>query len=263
MPLVTPPVSPPRALPGSAGQAPPAPPLVRLVGRLTAHLSEDFLGGPRVLKLAWVVNFQKGLTWAWVAGLMAVYGSTSTVAWVYLALHGSYGLCWLMKDAAFPDPRWQARVTLGGGVMAFLLVLGPYWLFPWLLVSGVLGTRPEPSPALLAGAIALHTVGVAVMLSADCQKFFTLRYRPGLMDEGMWARTRHPNYLGEMMIYASYALLVRHWIPWAILAWVWTAVFLVGMLAQEASLSRHPGWAAYKARTGFLLPRLRSTSRKD
>jgi protein-S-isoprenylcysteine O-methyltransferase Ste14 len=232
--------------------------VVRAARRATTYLSEDFLGGSRLLKLAWVVNFQKGLTAVWVAGLMAAYGNTSTVAWVYLALHGSYGLCWLMKDAAFPDPRWQTRVTVGGGVMAFLLVLGPYWLFPWLLISGVLGSRPEPAPALLAGAIALHTLGVAVMLSADSQKFFTRRYRPGLIGEGMWARTRHPNYLGEMMIYASYALLVRHWIPWAILAWVWTAIFLVSMLAQEASLSRYPGWAAYRARTGFLLPRLRS-----
>jgi len=231
-------------------------PVVLTVRRMTAYLSEDFLGGPRLLKLAWVVNFQKGLTWAWVAGLMAAYGNTSTVAWVYLALHGSYGLCWLMKDAAFPDPRWQTRVTAGGGLMAFLLVLGPYWLFPWLLVSGVLGARPEPPPELLAGAIALHTVGVALMLSADSQKYFTLRYRPGLIEEGLWARTRHPNYLGEMMIYASYALLVRHWIPWAILAWVWTVIFLVSMLAQEASLARHPGWAAYRARTGFLFPRL-------
>ena len=44
---------------------------------------------------------------------------------------------------------------------------------------------------------------------------------------------------------------------------LWMHSFGVGMLAQEASLSRHPGWAAYKARTGFLLPRLRPTSRKD
>jgi len=39
--------------------------------------------------------------------------------------------------------------------------------------------------------------------------------------------------------------------------------FLVSMLAQEASLARHRRWAAYKARTGFLLPRLRPTPRKD
>lgn len=262
MPLARPPGATPRTPPLDAGPVPRLPPLVRSIRSLTTYLSEDFLGGPRVVRLAWVVNFQKGLTWAWVAALMAAFGNSTTAAWVYLALHGSYGLCWLMKDAAFPDPRWRTRVTFGGGLMAFLLVLGPYWLFPWLLISGALGARPEPPAPLLAGAIALHTVGVAVMLSADCQKFFTRRYRPGLVDEGMWARTRHPNYLGEMMIYASYALLVRHWMPWAILLWVWTVVFLPSMVAQEASLARHAGWRAYRARTGFLLPRLRSAPKE-
>jgi hypothetical protein len=29
------------------------------------------------------------------------------------------------------------------------------------------------------------------------------------------------------------------------------------MLLKDASLSRYPGWAAYRARTGLLWPRLR------
>ena len=227
-------------------------PVVRSLYRLTHHLSEDFLGGPRVLKMAWVINFQKALTWAVVLGLMVAYDDFSTTAWVYLALHGTYGLCWLMKHFAFPDPGWERRVTLGGAVMAFLLVLGPYWLLPWLLVS-----RGAEAPApLQAAAISLHTLGVALMLSADCQKRFVLARGGGLITGGLFARTRHPNYLGEMMIYASYALLVRHWLAWAVLAWIWSAIFLVNILMQEASLSRHPGWAAYRARTGLVLPRI-------
>jgi hypothetical protein len=31
---------------------------------------------------------------------------------------------------------------------------------------------------------------------------------------------------------------------------------MTNIAAQEVSLSRHPGWAAYKARTGLLLPRI-------
>jgi protein-S-isoprenylcysteine O-methyltransferase Ste14 len=60
-----------------------------------------------------------------------------------------------------------------------------------------------------------------------------------------------------MTIYGSYALMVGHWIPWAILGSIWILVFLPNMVAQEVSLSRHPGWPAYRARAGFLLPRLR------
>jgi protein-S-isoprenylcysteine O-methyltransferase Ste14 len=235
----------------------PAPALVRRMAALNAYLSGDFLGGPRPLKLAWVVNFQKGGTAVFVLLLMWAYGNFGTAAWVYLALHGTYGLCWLLKDRVFPDPSWERRVTIGGALMAFLLVLGPYWVLPFLLISDVLGpARAEPGAPLLALAIATHTLGVAVMMVADAQKHFTLKYRRGLIDEGMFARVRHPNYLGEMMIYGSYALLVCHWVAWAILLWVWSAVFYVNMRMKEASLSRHPGWAAYRARTGMLLPRL-------
>jgi protein-S-isoprenylcysteine O-methyltransferase Ste14 len=72
----------------------------------------------------------------------------------------------------------------------------------------------------------------------------------------MFARTRNPNYLGEMMIYGAYALLVRHGLPWLVLAWVWGVVFVPNMLLKEASLSRYPGWSAYRAATGLLWPRL-------
>jgi len=44
---------------------------------------------------------------------------------------------------------------------------------------------------------------------------------------------------------------------------VWGLVFLPGMVLMEARMARHPGWAAYKARTGFLLPRLRGSNKRE
>jgi protein-S-isoprenylcysteine O-methyltransferase Ste14 len=156
-----------------------------------------------------------------------------------------------------PDRGWQQRVTFGGAALSFLLVLAPYWVLPWLLISGVLGPgHPQPTPPLMAACIVIFTVGLTLMLGADAQKHAALAARPGLITTGFYARMRHPNYLGEMLIYASFALMVRHWIPWAILAFIWTCVFLTNIAAQEVSLSRHPGWATYKARTGLLLPRV-------
>lgn len=241
---------------GNGGMPAPPPRWAETLSRLAGHLSRDFLGGPRPLKLSWVINAQKGATGLFVAGLMWGYGNTSPEAWVYLALHGTYGICWIVKDVAFPDPRWQVRVTLGGAFMAVVGVLGLYWLFPWLLISPVLGPRSPASPAFMAGIIALHTVGVVLMVAADAQRHFTLRHRTGLITDGMFRYVRRPNYLGEMMVYGAYALLVRHWIPWLILAWVWGAVFLPNMRMTDASLSRHPGWEAYRRRTGLLLPKL-------
>lgn len=234
----------------------PAPEVARSMRRLTDYLLFQFLGGPKPWKFSTVVNFQKGGTFIFLGGLMLYYANYSTAAWVYLALHGSYGLCWLLKHFAFRDPQWEQRCTIGGGLMAFALALGPYWLIGWLLISRtVTPTYLLSDPAWFCLCISLHTLGVAIMLSADAQKYYTLKYHCGLITEGLFKHVRHPNYLGEIMIYASYALMVDHWLPWLILGWVWIGVFLVNMLMKEESLSRYPGWAEYKARSGLLLPK--------
>src|SRR5512135_998717 len=98
----------------------------------------DLLGGPRPWKLAWVINTQKCGTFPVLALLMWYYAAstpaaTSPAAWTYLALHGSYGLVWLLKDLAFPDPNWQRRATIAAGLYTFTgLIL--YWSFGWLLI---------------------------------------------------------------------------------------------------------------------------------
>src|SRR5687767_13317172 len=86
---------------GIAGNAPAWAVAMR---RFTNWLVQDFAGGPRPWKLAWVINFQKGGTFFFLGFLIWWYGNTTTAAWIYLALHGSYGLTWLLKDLAFPDP---------------------------------------------------------------------------------------------------------------------------------------------------------------
>ncbi len=232
-----------------------APVVVQRIHALVGYLSRDFLGGPRPWKLSWVVNFQKAGTFAFFGGLMWFYSNTSTTAWIYLALHGSYGIAWIIKDVAFPDPAWQARVTIGGAINAFVLVLGWYWLFGWLLISGaVQPDYPLPDAAWYCLCISLCIVGCTIMIAADAQKFFTLRERPGLITDGMFRYVRHPNYLGEMLVYGSFALMVWHWLPWLVLAIVWTCVFAVNMVMKEASLSRHPGWLEYRRRSWWLLP---------
>ena len=221
----------------------------------TDYLAQDFLGGPRPWKFSWVINFQKGGTFFLLGLLMWYYQNNSAGAWIFLAMHGSYGLVWLLKDLAFPDPNWQKRITIGAGINAFLFVLGPYWLFGWLLISGV--SQPDyplPQYAWYALCVSLCILGCVVMIAADAQKFFTLRVRRGLITDGVHRYVRHPNYLGEMMIYGSFAMMAWHWLPVVVLAWVWLGLFAVNMVLKEASMSRYPEWAAYKKRTWWLLP---------
>ena len=231
-----------------------------IIKQFNTYLTEDFLGGSKVIKMAWVINLHKFLTVFVIAALMVTFGNTSIVTWVYLALHGTYGFCWLLKHIAFRDRSWETRSTVGGAIIVFLL-LATYWVAPYLLISNGLGYDSAATPSwLLALCISLHTFGVVIMMVSDGQKYFTLKYRSGLITEGMFKRVRHPNYAGEMMIYAAYALLVQHWLPWVILAYWWGSIFYVNMLKAESSLSRYPEWEAYKARSGMLLPKLLGTN---
>lgn len=215
-------------------------------------LSERFLGGPTVVKFAWAINLHKASTLPFVLALMFVYENFSATAWTYAALHGSYGLIWLLKELVHPDPSWQKKVTIGGAVNTFLVVLGPYWIAPWLIVT----QRIDQEPMVLAAATLLYAIGVVLMIGSDAQKFFVLKMHRNLITDGFFSRTRNPNYLGEMMLYAGFAVVAGHWIPWAVLAWMWLGTFFPNMWRKDASMSRYPEWAAYKARTGLLLPRL-------
>jgi len=228
---------------------------VTAVNRLTNFAVHDFGGGPRPWKFAWIINFQKCGTFLFIGLLMWYYRNFSTGAWVYLAMQGSYGIIWFIKDMAFPDPAWQKKITIAGGINAFLGVLGWYWVFGWLLISGA----STPDYPLAAGAwyalcISMCMIGSAIMIAADAQKYYTLRIRRGLITDGMHRYVRHPNYLGEMLIYASFALMVWHWLPVLVLAWVWTGLFAVNMIIKEASLSRYPEWKKYRESSKWLIP---------
>ena len=226
-----------------------APAWARLVYSVSAYLTEDFGGGPKQLKMAWVINLHKIITLFVILGMMFYFDNFSTVAWVYLGLHGVYGYCWLVKDFGFRDGSFEIRVTYGGAVMTYLVLVAWYWLLPYLFISRYL----EPSGPMLFAAIAMHTQGITWMIAGDCQKHFSLKYRKGLITEGVFAYTRNPNFLGEILIYASYALLASHWLGWLVLAYA-TMFFYSRMYVKDASISRYPEWDAYVVRSSRLIP---------
>jgi hypothetical protein len=116
-----------------------------------------------VMQLRSVINLHKGLTPLLVLALMALYGNWSIGPWVYLALHGTYGMLWLLKDRWYPDRQWQQPITWPVAVGGFA-ALGLYWLAPWLLIrSGAV-----PPPALVAAAVAICLLGGVPPLRQRC-----------------------------------------------------------------------------------------------
>nr|WP_290226140.1 DUF1295 domain-containing protein [Trichocoleus desertorum] len=201
------------------------------------------------MKAKHAINLHKGLTGFVVLGLMWAYQNFTIGPWIYIALHGTYGLLWLLKDQLFPDKQWEKKISVGQGIfIGMILVL--YWIAPFLLISrGVV-----PSAPLIAAAVALNILGVFLHYGSDAQKYFTLKYHSGLITEGFFARCRNTNYLGEVLIYSSFALLAQHWLPFVILALFGAGLFLPNMRKKDQSLSRYSEFAAYQARSGLLLP---------
>ncbi|KST65672.1 DUF1295 domain-containing protein [Mastigocoleus testarum] len=203
------------------------------------------------MKFKHSINLHKGTTFLFVLGLMLWYQNFTIGPWVYLALHGSYGIMWLIKDNMFPDKQWDKETSIPMGIFIFV-GLGLYWVAPFILISS--GSQP-PAP-LIALAIIMNLFGVFLHYSGDAQKYYTLKYKPGLITEGFFARCRNTNYLGEILTYSSFAILAQHWLPFVVLGLFASAGFIPNMIKKEKSLSRYPEFEEYKANSGLILPKL-------
>lgn len=204
------------------------------------------------LKIATYINTHKVLVLPVVVGLMWYFDNWSTAAYIYLAMHGTYSVLWLLKYSMYADRRFEERVPAWKGMLFIFVPLAGYYVAPYLLISGHV-VVPPPVTAL---ALSIYILGVFYHYGSDAQKYYTLQARKGLIKEGFFGRTRNPNYLGEILIYAGYAIMSLHWLPFLVLAgWVF-GFFVRNMLAKDRSMSRYPDFAEYKQRTGLLFPRL-------
>jgi protein-S-isoprenylcysteine O-methyltransferase Ste14 len=198
------------------------------------------------------IDLHKALLIPVVLALMGYYHNWSTDAFVYLGMHGSYSLLWLIKQRTYRDVRFDQRIAPWQGLLFVFLPLAGYYVAPYLLISRHISVPP----ALVGLAVFAFTIGVFLHYVSDAQKYYTLQQRKGLIREGLFGRMRNPNYLGEILIYLSYAILSMHWLPFVIVAgWVF-GFFARNMAAKDRSLSRHPGFEDYRKSSGLLFPKL-------
>ena len=91
----------------------------------------------------------------------------------------------------------------------------------------------------------MYCCGLVFMMGADGQKYFILREKRKLLNDGFMKWSRNPNYVGEMMIYGSFALVVQRYEFWFVLAYMWGLVFTSRMVQKDYSLSKKLGWEEY------------------
>jgi steroid 5-alpha reductase family enzyme len=197
------------------------------------------------------INFHKGITFLGILLLIAAYQQwDNPTAWVYLALHGGYGLLWVLKSYFFPDRQWEQPTNLLYGLV-ILVGLTTYWIAPWLLMVRSI----QAPPSYLAFCVSMYIFGTFLHFASDMQKYTELKLSPEhLVNTGLWAHVRNPNYFGELLIYTGFGLLAMHWLPIAVLiAWI-IFVWMPNMRKKDRSLSRYPEFASYKAHTKLFIP---------
>ncbi|MFE2163991.1 DUF1295 domain-containing protein [Streptomyces sp. NPDC059447] len=228
-------------------------------------------GVHRIVDVAWGIAFTAValVTWALSAG----YGdagrrfavTVATCVWgLRLALHIAR-----RARGQGEDPRYARMLARAPGSPAAYALRKVYLLqgaLVWLV------SLPVQAAAYLARGVDVLMVlgmvawaaGVGFEAVGDHQlaRFKADPANRGrIMDRGLWAWTRHPNYFGDFLVWWGLYLA-------ACATWQTAALTLVSPLVMtgllvwgsgkrllEAHMADRPGYAAYKARTSGFLPR--------
>lgn len=150
----------------------------------------------------WIINAHKILVTPIVLAMMWYFQNWSAAAFLYLGLHGTYTLLWLIKQSVFADKRFAQPIPLWIGVLTPFLPLMAYVIGPYLLISEHTYRRTRSSLWRHFFAFLVCSFTTSAMhrnsLSCSCAK--------GLIQKGLFAVTRNPNYLGEVLTYGGFAL---------------------------------------------------------
>ncbi len=197
------------------------------------------------------IDSNKGITFIILLGMMAYYRQwQNPTAWVYVALHGTYGILWVLKSRLFPDKNWEKKVSLWFGLVSWIALV-MYWFPGWLVMS-----RAFQAPAwLLAICVSLNIFGVFFVFTTDMQKYTALKLQPdALVSDGMMALSRNTNYFGEFLIYLSFAVLPLSWMAFIPLAIFVAFYWIPNMVRKDRSMSALPGFFEYKKKVRSFLP---------
>ncbi|MCE7737591.1 MAG: DUF1295 domain-containing protein [Candidatus Heimdallarchaeota archaeon] len=198
-----------------------------------------------------VIDTFKILTGPIVLILMGIFDQwDNTTAWVYLAIHGTYGYLWVMKSKMFPDKSWEINATIFRRFWISSGLVG-YWIAPFLLMY----YEYSAPNWVIAITVSLWGFGVFWHFSADMQKYLSLKLNPGkLFTDGVWSKVRNPNYFGEFLIYLSYSILSGHWFPFIFLVFIMAVEWMPNISRKENSLSRYEEFNDWKKESKLLIP---------
>jgi len=220
-----------------------------------------------------VVDVTWGLALLAVAVVCAAVSPTWE-SWLLVGLTALWGLrlSWHVQArsrGAGEDPRYAELLGDGGFGVAVRKVFVVQGAAVWLVsvpLQAAAVTTPVWWWAVPVGVV-VWGVGLVFEVVGDRQlaayRSRPRDQRPQVLDTGLWAWTRHPNYFGDACVWWGLWLvgaLSAGWLP-ALLTVVAPAMMthflrnVTGAKLIERTMSGRPGWEEYAARVPLFVPR--------
>ena len=137
-------------------------------------------------------------------------------------------------------------------------------------VSAILSVQPQAVGAIFAIGAVMWVAGFVIEVVADRQKS---RFKADPVNEGrfintgLWARSRHPNYFGEILLWAGIAVMAIPYLSgtqWVVML---SPLFVYALLTRVSGVPTlvrrgqqlwgdDPAYQAYLSSTPLLMPRL-------
>jgi steroid 5-alpha reductase family enzyme len=240
--------------------------LFTLVWRASVKLADA-----GIIDLFWAGGF------VLAAAVEAALNPPTEGGWIMLTLVGIWAarltshLVHRHRNAQGEDARYAAMRREGGPdwpAQSLKRVFLVQALALWAVATPIHATLLPGAAALQAGPIAvvggvLFLLGLATEAAADWQlmRFKADPARRGqILQDGLYAICRHPNYLGEIMVWwglglVAFGLTDRVWALGGPALLTFFIVKVSGVPPLEAVLAARPGYAEWAERTPALWPR--------
>lgn len=249
-----------------------------VVGELTGNVSQvDKLWSIVPVVYAWMIAAQgswdarmvlmASLATLWGARLTYNFSRHGAYQWKFWTGHEDYRWAHVRRTPGL-DTFWGWKLFHLGFICLYQNALLLMLVLPLVVVHEA--ARPLGA---LDGLLALAFVGfVALETVADQQQWrfqqgkkrdgAAGRFAAGFIQDGLWSRSRHPNYFAEQAIWATFFLfsVAATGRPnWSIAGCLLLMLLFQGSanLGEQIQRAKYPGYPDYQKRTPRFIPRLR------
>lgn len=195
---------------------------------------------------------------AWMLGLLLLWAAR-------LGLHIVHRNWGHGEDRRYRAMR--ARNEPHFGLKSIYLVFGLQAVLAWVVGWPLLAAFAHPSPLSSLDVLALLLVGGGLVIEAvaDAQLARFLREprrEDVVMDQGLWAWSRHPNYFGEACVWWGFGLAAMSAGGWSVAWCLASPLLMTGLLLKVSGVAllesdiaeRRPAYRSYAARTSAFIP---------